>query len=507
MPDPAFPDRLRGKRIHFVGAKGTGMAALAEILAAKGAVLSGSDVPDSFYTDAILRSIGMKVNESFDAGHIGASLDTVIYSDAYNPLSNPELAEALKRGIPAFSFAQALGALSRLSDSSGIAGVHGKTTTTAMAGSILKALLCPVTVLTGSAVSSFGDRCTLLLGDAYFVAETDEYRRHFMHFSPRRILLTSVESDHQDFFPTYDSILRAFKDYGISLTRKGCLLYCADNPGAVEVAVFLASERPDIRLVPYGFKAEGQWKIQSCEMEEGVSVFKLEACDDAFRLHVPGRHLVVDAVGALALACEIMLDFRNGAALEKTQWDQARNALAAFAGSRRRSEIIGSAGGVLIMDDYAHHPTALKTTIAGIKAFWPSRRIIVDFMSHTFSRTMALMDDFASSLDEADCIVLHDIYPSAREAAVKGVSGRDLFEKVKARRPDLVDLSDGPDRPIPGGGFLLYEEKHGNAADRLMNLLGENDLFITMGAGDNWKLGRTILARLATKEDRQCSQA
>ena len=500
MPDPAFPDELRGKRIHFVGAKGTGMAALAEILAAKGAILSGSDVPDSFYTDAILRSIGMKVNESFDAGHIGASLDAVIYSDAYNPVSNPELAESLKKGIPAFSFAQALGALSRSSDSSGIAGVHGKTTTTAMAGSILKAMLCPVTVLTGSAVSSFGDRCTLMLGDTYLVAETDEYRRHFMHFSPRRILLTSVESDHQDFFPTYDSILLAFKDYAASLRREGCLLYCADNPGAVEVAAFLASERPDVRLVPYGFNAAGQWKIQSCVMEEGASVFEIEACEGAFTLRVPGRHLVVDAVGALALAGEIMLDFRKGKALGKAQWDQARSALAGFRGSRRRSEIIGQEGGVLVMDDYAHHPTALKTTIAGIKAFWPSRRIVVDFMSHTFSRTMALMDDFASSLDGADCVVLHDIYPSAREAPVRGVSGRDLFEKVKARRPDLADLSEDHDLPAPGGGFLLYEEKHGDAADKLMGLLRENDLFITMGAGDNWKLGRTILARLKARE-------
>ena len=475
------------------------MTALAEILTAKGSVLSGSDVPDTFYTDAILRSIGMRVGESFDAGHIVPSIDMVVYSDAYNPASNPELIESLKKGIPTFSFAQALGALSRLSDSSGIAGVHGKTTTTAMTGSILKAMLCPVTVLTGSAVSSFGDRCTMILGDKYFVAETDEYRRHFMHFSARRILLTSVESDHQDFYPTYDTILQAFKDYGLSLPNRGSLVYCADDPGAAEVAAFLSTERPDIKFVPYGFTALGQWKIQSCIMEEGASVFRLDAWKGTFSLHVPGRHLVADAVGALALASEIMLDCRNGSALEESQWNQARDALAAFRGSRRRSEIIGSAGGVLVMDDYAHHPTALKTTIAGIKAFWPSKRIIVDFMSHTFSRTIALMDDFAASLDDADCVVLHDIYPSAREAPVEGISGRNLFEKVKARRFDLVDLSGAPAPMLHGRGFLLYEEKHENAADALMHLLGENDLFVTMGAGDNWKLGRTIFRAVERK--------
>jgi len=484
------------------------MAALAEILAAKGSILSGSDVPDTFYTDAILRSIGMKVNESFAADHITASIDAVIYSDAYNPSINPELLEAAKKDIPMFSFAQALGALSRLSDSSGIAGVHGKTTTTAMAGSILKAMRCPVTVLTGSAVASFGDRCTMIQGDRFFVAETDEYRRHFMHFSPRRILLTSVESDHQDFYPTYDSILQAFKDYGLSLPLGGELLYCADNAGAVEVAEFIAIKRSDIKLVPYGFKAEGRWKIQSCTTEEGVSNFRINAWTGDFSLHVPGNHLVSDAVGAIALSHDIMVDSRDGDKLTDAHWNQTREALADFKGSRRRSEIIGSAGGILVMDDYAHHPTALKATISGIKAFWPARRIVVDFMSHTFSRTIALMDEFAESLDDADCVVLHDIYPSAREAPVKGVSGRDLFEKVKARRPDLIDLSGMQVGRLAVGkaqGFLLYEETHEKVSNTLMNLLRENDLFITMGAGDNWKLGRTILSKLGEKEKNRCS--
>lgn len=481
------------------------MAALAEILAAKGAVLSGSDVPDTFYTDAILRSIHMEVKESFDADHIGDDLDLVVYSDAYNPVSNPEMAEAARRRLPMFTFAQALGALSRLSDSSGISGVHGKTTTTAMAGSMLAALKSPATVLTGSAVSSFGDRCTLIRGDRYFVAETDEYKRHFMHFSPRRILLTSVESDHQDFYPTYADIELAFRDYVLSLPPGGLLVYCADDKGAAAVAAFTRSRREDLRQAPYGFSAEGPWRIRSCETAEGRTAFAIEARGRSFELHVPGRHLVLDAVGALALVHDIVMDSQGGGDWTDAQWAAAGAALGEFRGSRRRSEIVGEAGGVLVLDDYAHHPTALKATIAGIKAFWPSRRLVVDFMSHTYSRTIALMDEFAESLDEADCVVLHDIYASAREKPVEGVSGRNLFDKVRARRPDLVDVSG--DR-APGGGergfdrpFILYEDKHQDAARELRSLLHGNDLFITMGAGDNWKLGRTVLEQLRKKEN------
>lgn len=496
MSSLSFPDTLKGKRVHFIGAKGTGMAALAEIIAAKGAVLSGSDVPDTFYTDAILRSLRMRLSEFFDAANLDGDTDLVIYSDAYNAATNPEMAEAARRGLPMFSFAQALGALSRMSDSSGVAGVHGKTTTTAMVGTILDALGAPMTVLTGSAVSSFGDRCTLIRGDRCFVAETDEYKRHFMHFSPRRILLTSVESDHQDFYPTYADILAAFRDYVMLLPPEGLLVYCADDPGAVQVAEFAKLRRQDLRYAPYGFSAEGGWRITDCTSGEGRTSFRVACRTESFELRVPGRHLVLDAVGALALAADIAADALGAAALTDSQWKSAHHALAGFTGSRRRSEIVGEAGGILVMDDYAHHPTALKATIAGIKEFWPSRRLVVDFMSHTYSRTIALMDEFAASLDAADCLVLHDIYASAREKPVPGVSGRDLFLKAKARRPDLADLS-APAPIRPGEPFMLYEPKHADTLERLLPLLREGDLFITMGAGDNWKLGRALLERLA----------
>ncbi len=500
MLTSSFPVALGGSRFHFVGAKGTGMAALAEIFVARGALLTGSDVPDVFYTDAILKALGVKVKESFSASNLPDGLSAVIYSDAYNPAMNPELQEAMKRGIPIFNYAQALGALSRLSDSSGISGVHGKTTTTAMVGTLLAATACPATTLAGSVVASFGDRCTKIDGSRYFVAETDEYRRHFLEFSPKRILLTSVESDHQDYYPTFDSILTAYKEYGLSLPKGGLLVYCSDDPGADSIYRFLQEKRPDLMFTPYGFQADGPWKITSCDFREGATEFRLQGFPVTFELRVPGRHLVLDAAGALALTSSILSDWTGTPKLESKHLGALHEALRNFKGSKRRSEIVGEASGILVMDDYAHHPTALKATIAGLKSFWPRRRVVVDFMSHTFSRTKALLDDFAASLDEADCIILHGIYASAREMPVPGFSGRNLYDIVKARHPELRDAKLGG-----GGGcgnFILYDESHLESAVKVLSLLKEGDLFITMGAGDNWKLGKKVLDSLK-KENEQ----
>lgn len=483
---------MNGLRVHFIGAKGTGMTALAEIFASRGAVLSGSDVPDVFYTDAILKEIGMQVSESFDVRHVAGGINLVVYSDAYKRDENPELLEAARLGIPCASFAEALGSVSAEFDSSGIAGVHGKTTTTAMAGCIADALGLPATVLAGSAVANFGGRCTLVRGSRYLVAETDEYRRHFLHFHPKRILLTSIESDHQDYYPTLESIEQAYMEYVESLPGGGALVYCADDPGAARLAHEISTRRRDLKYLPYGFSAEGSWRIETLVQTEGAQRFRLEGAPGEWTLSVPGRHLVLDSVGALALS-SLLWESETSAPFD---WDAARRALAGFRGSRRRSEILGEEAGVLFMDDYAHHPTAVRTTLEGIKAFWPSRRLVVDFMSHTYSRTKALMEEFAASLDPADSIVLHDIYASAREAFDPSVRGEDLFERVAARRPELARDPQPVGSSVSRQPFILYAKRPLDDPEKVESLLGPGDLFLTMGAGDNWKLGRKIMESL-----------
>ena len=259
-----LPENLSGVHIHFVGIKGTGMAALVEILYHNGAIITGSDVEERFYTDEILESLGIKA-KTFSKENITDKIEYVIYSSAYKLDKNPDLIAAVEKNLPCLLYTQALGSYSSLYYSCGVCGVHGKTSTTGLVGTILKELDLPTQTLVGSKIKSFGDTCTFT-SDAFkqldsnvenrknsvFVAETCEYQRHFMEFFPKNIILTSVESDHQDYYPTYESIRDAFVDYICKLPIGGNLIFCSDDKGAVETASIAKSKRGDINFIPYG---------------------------------------------------------------------------------------------------------------------------------------------------------------------------------------------------------------------------------------------------------------
>jgi UDP-N-acetylmuramate--alanine ligase len=493
-----------GKKIYMVGIKGTGMSALAELLRRGGVLVSGSDIGETFYTDAILKELAIPYYESFESAHVPPDADMVIHSAAYDTAKNPELAAALGLGLPVLKYTDALGAYSARFDSSGIAGVHGKTTTTALAGILIRAAGLPARILAGSAVGAFGGRSTLTLGDRYFVAETCEYRRHFLSFRPRRVVLTSVESDHQDYYPDYESIRDAFVEYGLLLPPGGTLIYCADDRGAVECAGLIHQKRRDLRLIPYGFGAAAfgsDFTLCGLETVRESTVLTLRGFEEPFILKVPGKHTALDAAAALALTVSLLdAEYGKGEAKDggdaesgvlheaagerpyiKDRLPAMRSALASFGGSRRRSEIIGEAGGILFMDDYGHHPTAIKTTLEGLREFYPQRRIVLSFMSHTYSRTAALLDDFAAAFDQADILFLHKIYASAREQYHGGVTGKTLYEKVLERREKTK-------RPPE----IVYAPEVLEGFESLKQMLRGGDLFITMGAGDNWKLGRAL---------------
>ncbi len=458
----------------MVGVKGTGMEALAEVLWARGARVTGSDTTETFYTDAVLRRLSIPFTEGFDAANLPSDTQLLIHSAAYRREDNPELALGASRGIPMMAYPQALGQLSQMSDSSGVSGVHGKSTTTAMCGVILNAWRMPATVLVGAEVPAFGDRSTLMLGGKYFVAETCEYRRHFLNFRPSQILITSVEPDHLDYFKDLEDLLGAFEEYGALLPRGGALVYCADDPGAAAAASRILSRREDVRAVPYGRTASGAFRVIEETMDDGRSGFALAGWKQRFALKVPGAHSVLNAAGALALCSLLWEKERTGPT--GLDLEAAAAALADFAGSRRRSEIVGGASGILFMDDYGHHPTAINATLEGLKRYYPKRRLVVDFMSHTYSRTRALLHELGSCFSCADMVILHRIYASAREPNEGGVTGRDLFNEVALHHKN-VRYFDDPHEAVP---FLLSELRTG-------------DLFITMGAGDNWKLGRELL--------------
>ena len=487
-------DLLKGDRVYFIGIKGTGMCALAELMHDQGILVSGSDTNEVFYTDSILQELKIPYHETFDASHI-TNPDLVVFSAAYSEETNPEITEAKKKGIRVQKYTEALGDYSAKFDSTGIAGVHGKTTTTALVGTLLKAVKMPVQVLAGSAVSTFdaahGERSTLCLGNKYFVAETCEYRKHFLSFHPQRIVLTSVESDHQDYFPAYGDIREAFMEYGRLLPDNGELIYCADDPGASEVALALKKEKSGLKLIPYGFSAEGDFAIEEYQVKNERIVMRLRSFPVEFKLRIPGRHTALNAAAAIALTSVLVgKEFGTG---QNDGWDEEKKnslikALEEFSGSRRRSEIVGEAGRILFMDDYGHHPTAIRMTLQGLKEFYPRRRLFLSFMSHTYTRTAALLDEFAVSFDRADLIIFHKIYASARESYNGGVSGWTLFEKV---RENLKRAE---------GDRLFYTEEPEAAFDLVKGILKPGDLFITMGAGDNWKLGNKLFNYYRGKE-------
>ena len=517
----SLPEDFRGVHIHFVGIKGTGMAALVEILFHKGAVITGSDVSERFYTDEVLERLGLKALP-FGAANITDDVQYVIYSSAYKLDKNPDLIEAVRRGLPCLLYTQALGSYSERSYSCGVCGVHGKTSTTGLVGTILKEIDLPSQVLAGSVIDSFGGTCTYtsksvvecsrseriettaegenggfdtpasqaLNHRSIFVAETCEYQRHFMSFCPKKIILTSVEPDHEDYYPTYEDIRQAFIDYICKLPQGGEVIYCADDKGACDTIGLVRGLRPDIVALPYGEKAAGDFAVTFGKVKNERNSFTLGlfASKGDFALAMPGRHEVLDAAATVALVCQLLREFGKN---PLDYYENFRRGLLNFSGGKRRSEIVGqfknkNGDDVIVLDDYGHHPTAVKTTLEGYREFYKGRKIIVDFMSHTYSRTQALLPEFAKCFTAADEVILHKIYSSAREnPADFEITGRTLYEAVLAT----------------GQQNVHYYEEILDAADFAKAELEkplepeypDGYLFITMGAGDNWKLGKEIL--------------
>ncbi|MBO4319350.1 MAG: UDP-N-acetylmuramate--L-alanine ligase [Treponema sp.] len=499
--DFILPENVNGIHIHFVGIKGTGMAALVEILHARGAVITGSDVSERFYTDEILEKYSIKALP-FSEDNITDDVQIVVHSSAYSPEKNPDLIAAQKKGIPLLLYSEALGEVSRLCCSVGICGVHGKTTTTGLTGTILKNLDLSSQVLAGSIISSFGDSCTMTSRNVksespkYFVAETCEYQRHFMAYHPSVIVLTSVESDHQDYYPTYQDIRDAFVEYICLLPHGGKLIYCADDPGAVEAAGIAGAKRPDIKMIPYGVKADGEYKLEFGEIAGGRHNFSLPF-EKNLAISVPGDHNVKNACAAIAVCRELL---KKEGEDPSSHIEEIKKALLSFAGGKRRSEIVGQAvtpsgNKVIFIDDYGHHPTAIKTTLAGYRDFYRGFKIIVDFMSHTYTRTAALLEEFASSFADADVVIINKIYGSAREDGSKAsVTGEILAEHAKKYHKNVIYAGEFDEAAKIGQDILNKKPQQGYS---------EGYLFVTMGAGDNWKVGSSILKALESGQEVQ----
>ena len=451
------------------------------------ASITGSDTAERFHTDDMLRSAGIHYSEGWSATNLADTTDLVIHSVAYEPSVHEERASAVSRGIPLMTYPQALGELSRAMGSVGIAGVHGKTTTAALCAAIVKATGFKGAVLVGSALSNLGGRATLVQGGQFFIAETCEYRRSFLSFRPSAIVVTSIEADHLDYFADEADVMSAFIEYASSLPEGGELIYCADDRGASALAETIARDRPGVMATGYGETAEGEGRVVFLPSPPGETRFTVGR--RPFALHVPGRHNALNTAAAV-----IATDRARQIAARQTNAPggfsssrfaaAARDAVQRFTGTRRRSEIVGDAGGVLVLDDYAHHPTAIAATLDGFREFYPGRRIVLDFMPHTYSRTRALMDDFGRVLAGADVLLLHEIYASAREENPGDVRGDQLADVAKTHGSPCVHFVPEVMEALP-------------LAERIVE---PGDLFVTMGAGNNWELGRALVRSLKERD-------
>ena len=477
MSEPQLPDALDGTSVFMVGIKGTGMAALCELLIRRGAGVRGSDSSEVFYTDAILSRIGAQVIEDFSANLLPRDTDLVIHSAAYDPETHPQLLAARERGINTLVYTEALGALSRGRPALAVAGVHGKTTTTALIGALVRTLGLAGEVLVGSAVSVFDGLSTYFGGTEFLVAETCEYRRNFLSFDPDVLVVTGIEADHLDYFKDEADVFSAFTEFARKLPEGGALVYCQDDAGARRLASWLGEARPEVRAIPYGRSASGPYAITALTVGAGQTQFRLNGVGGELALRVPGEHNVLNAAAALAALSALTTPAGKGAPVmpPKVPAERLASALWSFTGTRRRSEIIGERAGVLYIDDYAHHPTAIASTLEGMRAFYPGRRIVVSFMSHTYSRTAGLLGDFAAAFGDADVVVTHKIYASARERFDGRISGKDLADAIARNHRDV-----------------RYVPEVMDAIEPLKAELRSGDVFISMGAGNNWVLSHRL---------------
>ncbi len=410
----------RTRRIHFVGIGGSGMNGIAELLANLGYSVSGSDARRSAVTDRLV-SLGVRVHEGHDAAQVGDA-DVLVYSSAIRP-TNPEIVEATRRRIPVIPRAEMLAELMRLRYGIAVAGAHGKTTTTSMIALVLERAGLDPTAVIGGRLSAFGSSARLGRGD-FMVAEADESDRSFLKLTPAVAVITNIDEEHLESYRDFEDLQQAFVAFANRVPFYGTVVACADDEHLRPLLSAMSR-----RVITYGLDAahadyrgtdvrgEGfDWRCTVRQRRGG------DGAEDArlgeIRLHVPGRHNLQNALAAVTVGMELDVPFERIAA-----------ALAEFRGAERRFESHGEAGGVMVIEDYGHHPTEIAAVLAAARAAL-GRRLVVVFQPHRFTRTKALMDRFGPALGDADEIVLTDIY-SAGEEPLPGVTIDVLAEHVR----------------------------------------------------------------------------
>ena len=452
------------RQIHFVGIGGIGMSGIAEVLLNLGYAITGSDVSLSDITQR-LTSLGAVIFSGHQASHL-RDADVVVTSTAVKD-DNPEVLEAHRRNIPVIPRAEMLAELLKMKFSVAVSGSHGKTTTTSMVSTVLAYGGLDPTMVIGGKLASIGSNAKIGDGEI-IVAEADESDGSFLKLNPCLAVITNIDREHLDYYRDIEEIKAAFLKFANIVPFYGSTILCLDNEHVREIL-------PQIKrkVITYGLTSPADYQATEMVLAGPLSKFSVSCRGERLgevTLKVPGRFNIANALATIAVARELDMPF-----------DAIRKGLEAFVGVHRRLEIKGKVNGVTVVDDYGHHPTEIRETLAAARQVWKDR-IIVVFQPHRYTRTQKLFNEFLTAFPDADYLIVTDIY-AASEKPIEGVSAASLCEGIRAH----------------GHQDVIYLSGFDEMTDHLLAMAKPSDVIITQGAGSVWKIGEEFLKRVGKK--------
>ncbi|CAN5401305.1 UDP-N-acetylmuramate--L-alanine ligase [soil metagenome] len=447
----------RTKHIHMVGIGGIGMSGIAEILLIRGFTVSGSDNSVSETTDR-LKELGATIYKGHKASNIVGS-DVVVYTSAVKATENIETREAMARQIPVIKRSEMLAEMMRMKYGIGIAGTHGKTTTTTMTGHVVQDGEFDPTIVVGGRVHSF-DKTNAVVGKGdIIIVEADEYDRTFLRLSPSMAVITNIEAEHMDIYKDLDDVKEAFIEFANKVPFYGVVIVCLDDANVRSIL-------PDIdrRSITYGFNPQAQLRAIDVKQNAFKSTFTVLFENNELgkvSINSPGEYNIKNALASVAVGLELGMKFKK-----------IKSGLERFQGVFRRFQPKLEQENLIVIDDYAHHPTEVKATIEGARLGWKDRRIVAVFQPHLYSRTQQMYREFGLSFFDSEVLVVTDVYPS-REEPIEGVTGKLISDSAKQY----------------GHRNVHYVEDKTRLPEKLNELVQDGDIVITMGAGDIYLYG------------------
>ena len=446
----------RTKHIHMVGIGGIGMSGMAEILIHRGYKVSGSDGALSDTTKR-LEEIGATIFEGHSAENIEGA-DVVVYTSAVKAEENEETKAALEQRIPTIKRAEMLAELMKMKYGIGVAGTHGKTTTTTMVGLVTREGNYDPTIIVGGKVHSF-DKTNAVVGKGdVIVVEADEFDRTFLRLTPSIAIITNIEAEHLDIYDDLEDVKQAFVDYANKVPFYGAVIVCLDDPNVRSIL-------PDLqrRVISYGLTPQAQLRATDIVLSKFTSTFTVTNNGEklgVITLKSPGEHNVLNALASIATGIELDIDFKL-----------IKAGIESFQGVYRRFQLKYN-NGIMVIDDYAHHPTEVQATLKAAHKGWPDRRVVAVFQPHLYSRTQELYKEFGLSFFDAEVLIVTDVYPS-REKPIEGITGALIADTAEQY----------------GHKNVMYVEDKKDVTDKLKEITKPGDIIITMGAGDIYRSG------------------